>query len=184
MVFVIAVIYLAYFFYYFSGGPDFGARYWFLMIVPLIALSARGIQFLSSTGNPVRDPRPLLTAGLLCLMTLVNYFPWRAIDKYHHYLGMRADIRSMIKMQKFQNSLILIRGVSFPDYASAAIYNPLRFDGNAPILAWDRDKATTQRVIDAFPGKQIWIVDGPSRTQDGYQIVAGPLTPQDFVKQP
>ena len=27
-------------FYYFSGGPDFGARYWYLIIVPCVALAA------------------------------------------------------------------------------------------------------------------------------------------------
>ena len=46
MIAVIAAVFIAHFFYYFSGGPDFGARYWFLMLIPLGALTARGISAL------------------------------------------------------------------------------------------------------------------------------------------
>ena len=171
MFFLIAAVYTAYFFYYFSGGPDFGARYWFLIIIPLIAFSARGIQLLAQT-----DHRVWIGAGLLAVMTLINYFPWRAVDKYYHYLGMRPEIRKMVSDPTFKDSLVFIRGESFPDYASAAIYNPLDFKGPNPIFAWDRDPATTGKVITAFPERKIWIVDGPSRTHDGYRIAAGPLS--------
>ncbi len=41
MLAVIISVFIAYFFDYFSGGPDFGARYWFLMIIPLVVLTGQ-----------------------------------------------------------------------------------------------------------------------------------------------
>src|SRR5687767_1977683 len=43
---VIAGVVGAHTFYWFSGGPDFGARYWYLIIVPCCALAARGLGIL------------------------------------------------------------------------------------------------------------------------------------------
>ncbi len=39
----IGAVIVAHAFYYFSGGPDFGARYWYLTVVPFATLTARGI---------------------------------------------------------------------------------------------------------------------------------------------
>ena len=38
-----------FFFYWYSGGPDFGARYWYLILVPLVVLSVRGLQALQGS---------------------------------------------------------------------------------------------------------------------------------------
>ena len=40
---VLGVIVGIHSFYWFSGGPDFGARYWYLIIISCVALAARGI---------------------------------------------------------------------------------------------------------------------------------------------
>ena len=131
MLATLAAIVGTYSLYWFSGGPDFGARYWYVALVPCIALTVSGIRFLEntlqrmgaeSTGNGTRLVAAVLS---LCVLTLVNYFPWRAMDKYFHYLRMRPDIRYMAKEHSFGRSLVLVRGDRFPDYASAAIYNPL-----------------------------------------------------------
>ena len=113
---VIVVVLTVYSLYWFSGGPDFGARYWYVMLVPCVALTVRGIQFLestlqgTSTGATGNDARVMVAVLSLCALTLMNYFPWRAIDKYHHYLGMRADIRDLAKECDFGRSIVLIRG--------------------------------------------------------------------------
>ena len=101
---VILAVYVAFFFYYFSGGPDFGARYSFLMIVPLVALSVRGIEYLETrlaSSQQENSGRVLAIVFLLGLMALINYFPWRAIDKYYLYLNMRPDIRELAKEYQF-----------------------------------------------------------------------------------
>ena len=117
MIAVTLAVYIPHFFYYFSGGPDFGARYWFLMLIPFVALSVRGIETLqtklgSRTANPsLAGARVKVGVLSLCLFALVNYFPWRATDKYHHFRGMRPDIRELAADNGFGKSLVLIRWI-------------------------------------------------------------------------
>jgi hypothetical protein len=183
-------VFVTYFFYYFSGGPDFGARYWYLMIVPLVALTARGIQCLGEQLDGHGVPRPYRRAGeatgigtaraLLAVLALsasalVNYFPWRAIDKYHHYLGMRPDIRELAAQYDFGASLVLIRGVEHPDYSSAAVYNPVDLRALQPIYAWDRTPEVRARLLEAYRERPVWVVDGPSITGGRFRVAAGPI---------
>ena len=175
------VIYWLHFFNYFAGGPDFGARYWFLMIIPLVALSARGAEVLQETLNQDEsqgDCRIWIAIGCLSLSALINFVPWRSIDKYFHYRGMRADIRKVAKTHNFQSDLILIRGEGHPDFTSAAVYNSSDFDDPTPLYAWERNPEVRRQVIAAYPRSKVWILNGPSKTGAGYEVVAGPLTPE------
>ncbi len=183
MMAVIAAIFSAFFFYYFSGGPDFGARYWYLMIVPLVALSARGIEILAGmagAGHKALGPgavRALLGIGLLCISAVLVYFPWRAIDKYHHYLQMRPDIRTLEKELGFDGALVMIQGDSQPDYASAAVYNPVDLSSGETLYVWDRNPDVRAALLEAYPDRPVWILEGPTRTGAGFEVVAGPTEP-------
>jgi hypothetical protein len=168
----IAAVIVAYAPYWYSGGPDFGARYWFLVLVPCVALAARGMESLESGALP----RAGLAVAALVLMALVNYVPWRSLDKYYHYLDMRPDIRALARDRHFGRSLVLVKGAGMPDYESAAIYNPLDLGADAPIYAWDRNAEARAQAVEAYPGRGIWIVEGPTLTHAGYRVVAGPLT--------
>jgi len=171
MLAALAAVFVAYFFYYFSGGPDFGARYWFLMVLPLVVLSARGIVLLDGALHG----RALVAVLVLAASALVNFFPWRAIDKYHHYLNMRPDMRALAERYHFGRSLILVHGDSHPDYTSAATYNPLDVRADAPVYAWDRNPQVRAQVLHAYADRPVWLVDGPTVTGDGFAVVAGPL---------
>lgn len=181
MLAVIALDVALYFFNYFSGGPDFGPRYWFLVVLPCAALSARGLEVLGAKleeGEGVGSGRggttALAAAAALCAMAAVTFAPWRCLDKYRHYLDMRPDIRELAASEALRGGLVLIRGVEFPDYASAAIYNPLDLGAEAPIFARDRGAEVTARLLRAFPDRALWIVDGPTRTGRGYVVVESP----------
>jgi len=185
MLAVIAVIFGLHFFYYFSGGPDFGARYWFLMILPLIALSARGLELLATKLNaasPGGGTRLLAVALALAVMVTVNYLPWRAIDKYHNFRGMRPDIRYLADTYDFGRSLVLIQGEGHPDYVSAAVYNPLDLQADAPIYAWDRSPEVRQQVLAAYPDRPVWLVDGPAVTGGKFRVTAGPLSAGELME--
>jgi len=172
----IAVVAGIHSFYWFSGGPDFGARYWYLVIVPCVALTARGILALAGTGEVHGEwRRTPLFAAALSLAALTTFVPWRATDKYYHYRDMRPDIRVMAKREGFGRSLVIIRGQRHPDYASAAIYNPLDLEADVPIYVWDRTTESTEAVIAHYADRAIWIVDGPTVTGGGYEVRAGPL---------
>lgn len=161
--------------YYYHGGPEFGARYWYQMLLPLVVLSVRGIEQMESLGD---SDRVLAGAILLTSLTIVIYLPWRMLDKYPHFLGMRPDVRQLAQEFKFGRSLVLIRGDRHPDYASAAIYNPLDLrpesSENVPIYAWDRDEAVHQQLLSTYADRPVWVLDGPTRTGSGFKVVQGP----------
>jgi Dolichyl-phosphate-mannose-protein mannosyltransferase len=174
--------------YWFSGGPDFGARYWYLMIVPLVALTVRGAEFLEKSLEPGsvdsynthHGARMVAALLSLCVITFISYFPWRALDKYHHYLGMRPGIYSLARENRIGKSLVLVRGERHPDYASTAVYNPLDPYADAPIYAWDQNPKVRARLLQAYPDRPVWIVNGPTITRAGYQVLAGPLSAKDL----
>ncbi len=176
---MLAVIVLtlgAYSLYWYSGGPDLGARYWFVMIVPLIALSVRGLGILENTLLSAERGRVLVAVLVLCGFALVSYFPWRSIDKYWHYLQMSPDVQALATQYHFGNSLVLVRGNEMPDYASAWALNPLDLRSEGTIYAWDKNPEIRSQLLKAYAGRHVWIVDGPSVTQSGFKVVAGPLS--------
>ena len=59
---------------------------------------------------------------VLLVLLLGVFVPWRSIDKYWHYRGMRADVRVLARARGFDDGLVLISGREVPDYASAAPY--------------------------------------------------------------
>jgi hypothetical protein len=173
------VVVAAYFFYYFSGGPDFGARYWFPIVVPLVALTARGIEAMERTAG-ARVP---LAVCALTAMSLVTFIPWRAIDKYANFRGMRADVRALAAQHHFDRDLVLVRGARMPDYASAFVENPIDLHSDRTIYAWDRNADVRAAALRAYPDRRVWLIDGPSITGSGYRVVAGPMPAATLVPQ-
>lgn len=172
-------------FYWFSGGPDFGARYWYLTILPLVVLSARGLLVLADDGQDAgASLTRLVSFGLtLSLLATINFLPWRAIDKYHHYRNMRGDIPKLVRQYTIGNDLVLIRGQRFPDYMSAAAYNDPLLKPDSTVYAWDRSPEIRRQLIEAFPDRAVWLVNGPSVTHKGYEIAKGPLSGQALLQE-
>jgi hypothetical protein len=173
--------------YWFSGGPDFGARYWYLIIVPLVVLSVRGLDVilskLTSNGSPRRYSGTRVLSAVLAasIFTVINYFPWRAVDKYYHYLDMRPDVLALDEEYEFGKSIVLVQGSSHPDYASAWAYNPLDYSAPVPIYAWDENAETRAMVLSSYADRSVWILQGPSLSGKGYEVVAGPISLQEAL---
>lgn len=163
-------------FYWFSGGPDFGARYWYLILIPCMVLTVRGFETVGEKlgGDSASHARTLAAAALLGLSALTTFMPWRAVDKYLHYRNMRPDIRRLAETHDFGADLVFIRGDRHPDYASAAVYNPIDLGSPVPVYVWDRDPEVTAQVLRTYPDRPVWIVDGPTRTGNGFRVVEGP----------
>jgi hypothetical protein len=185
---VIVSVIGSYSLYWYHGGPDFGARYWFICIVPLIALTVRGIEWLSrktfdeNKDNSQMNPRIMLAVLILCGVSLLTYFPWRVVDKYYRYLEMQPGIEQLAKQNNFGKSLVLIRGNEHPDYQSAWIFNPVNFEGDAPIYAWDKNPEILRKLLNAYADRQIWIVDGPTLANGNYRISKGPISADELLK--
>jgi hypothetical protein len=183
---VIGLTWLAYFFNYFSGGPDFGARYWYLMLVPLVALSARGIgtfsERLAQAGDRAATRHALAVVALATVSATIAFVPWRAMDKYWHFRGMRPDAARLARERNMSGGLVLVCGEEVPDYASAAWSNPLNLQGRQPIFIRQAEDSSLAAARAAFPDRPLWILRGPSLTGAGYQVVAGPLETAPGVK--
>lgn len=171
--FALAIV-LANSFYWFSGGPDFGARYWYLVIVPLVLLSVSGLRALEArVAEPARARALVL---VLVSFAWLAWVPWRAVDKYHRYRGMDPGIRALAAQHDFGRSLVLVRGRRHPDYDSAAVYNPLDLEADAPIYAWDRSPGVRTELIEHYADRDVWLVVGPASSSTGrWKILDGPV---------
>jgi len=127
--------------------------------------------------------RALFALVSVCAIALAVHVPWRAMDKYYHFRGMRPDVRELAASKPFGRSLVLVRGCRRPDYASAAAYNPLDLSAPVPVYAWDVDRVTRARLLDAYPDRPVWIVDGPTITHRGFEVRAGPLLRADVMQR-
>ncbi|MBK7594807.1 MAG: hypothetical protein IPP98_03960 [Gemmatimonadetes bacterium] len=170
--------------FWFSGGPDFGARYWFLVIVPCTALAASGIRSIEGT-DPRRQGRVLAAVGALSFSTLAVFYPWRATDKYDHYRGMSGDGGAVLaNAPQAAGGLILVSGNRFPDFASMAAYNPVDVNERVgTIIAWDRDAGTRAALLAAYRGRPVWRLVAP-REPRGAWLLQGPFSADSTAPLP
>ena len=180
--------------YWFSGGPDFGPRYWYQMILPCAVLTIRGAQMFASRwaaaasrGEAGTASAPVSDAGaskvwafvlLASLIGTANLLTWRSLDKYYHYRGMRADVRRL--EPQFGRGLVFVRGKVFPDYAAAFALNPagLERDAKGSIFAQDLGPESRERLKAYYADRAVWVVAGPTETGGAFRIVEGPLPPK------
>jgi 4-amino-4-deoxy-L-arabinose transferase-like glycosyltransferase len=176
---VIAVLNL----YWFSGGSDYGARYWYFAIVPFAVLVVRGGEWLAErfrSGSQQADAtRVWLAVALASLLGTTNLLTWRSLDKYFHYRGGNGGIRALAASRHFGRSLVFIRGRMFPDYGLALTLNPVSLDasGTETIYARELDAASVARVRRYYADRPVWIVAGPTPAVPWFHVVAGPVQP-------
>ncbi len=164
--------------YWFSGGPDFGARYWFLAIVPCLWLTARGAATLAGL---VRDrfaaegaaARVGAAVALLSFVALVTFVPWRATGRYVDYRGFHADYLRLAESGRLGRSLVLVEATTDADMHSALYLNPPDLDPAGPLFARDLGPENERRLRDAFPGRAVVHVRGRSVTGTVAQIADG-----------
>lgn len=173
--------------YWFAGGPDFGPRYWYQMILPCVVLTVRGAQALAARcgedpGSPGQSNKVWAFVLLASAIGLVNLAGWRSLDKYHRYRDVRPDVRKLAA--GLGRSLVFVRGRAFPDYAAAIPFNPPTLDRNAPgpIFTRDLGPASRAELTAYFSGRSVWTLDGPSKTGGGFRLVEGP--PESDTPQP
>jgi len=174
---VIVAVVGAYSLYWYSGGPEFGARYWYLAIVPLVALTVRGIEWLAGTLETTTGAgaRVFVAVAVVCALTLSTYIPWRSVDKYYGFLRMRPEVPALAAEHGFGRGLVLVRGDWHPDYMSAWVYNSLDWNAaGGPVYAWDRSDEVRAKVLAAYPDRPVWVLEGPTRTGAGFKLVGVP----------
>jgi hypothetical protein len=179
--------------YWFSGGPDFGARYWYQMILPMAVLTIRAARDFAerlaaqSPGTRTGD-RVWAFVVLASVIGCLNVIPWRAIDKYKGYRGVSGEVRQLARENNFGRSLVFLRGEKPGKpwrsglFASAFALNPIPLDKEAPgpIYVRDLGDESRERLRKYYPDRPVWIVADPEFTGDRrFRVLEGPLPPWD-----
>ena len=151
---LLGVVYNA---YWFSGGPDFGARYWYLMIFPILWLSLRGLETLNKRLDsrfPARRCELRLAAVLLLLITttLLVFLPWRIVARYEGYRGFHAGYRAL-QEDLPKNALVLVSTKSDIDYACAFLENDPELPADRPVFVRVRNEDDVARLRAAWPDR-------------------------------
>ena len=153
--------------YWFNGGPDFGARYWYLVFVPLVWFTLAGLRRASAAcAAPARADA---FVGVAVLASLATWTPWRAVDKYHEYRGVQPAEVAAPELRELRDALVLVAGRRHPEFAQAALLNRFEDPASTATFAWLRDAATVEALLAAYPGRTLYCL------RDGELI--GPLEP-------
>ena len=179
-----AVYAVGYSAFWFSGGPDLGARYWYPMLVPLAGLTARGAQMV--TGALETRGRLTHAGGRVALMIIVAsvsaavmMLPWRATTKHYRYRGISGEARQLAATHDFDHAIVFVRAPERErDYASAFNLNPPTLEGPETIYAFDAGQAHRAAVVAHFADRPVWVIGRDASPDDApLRVIAGPLPP-------
>ena len=159
--------------FYWYSGADYGARYWYQILIPCVVLSARAVT------SVVIDRKSLAhTAMLMGVIGFVVFLPWRAVTKYIGYRGMGSSVVRMTRACDMSDGLVLVRNAlppnSFQAYASAALLNAPTLEGHAPVFAREVSPEITDRLRAALPGRAVWIIEVPVDPRQDARVVQRP----------
>lgn len=179
---LVAFIVVGHSFYWGHGGPDFGARYWYLMLVPMAVLTVRGLETvihgLASRGSTdLLAARAGIFVALACASAMLTVVPWRAAVKYDRYRGIARDFQNIVELHGIENSLIFVRSPRRSDYQAAFTFNPPTLDYGGNVFARDAGARNANAVLAHFPGRPVWVVGRESETDSTIDVIAGPLPP-------
>jgi hypothetical protein len=185
ILFLIPAVYaIGYSAFWFSGGPDLGARYWYPMLVPLSALTARGVMIVVDRLRATCGS--LHAAGRTGAFLLVSLFsaavimlPWRAVTKHYRYRGITGEVRRLADTHHFGRAVVFVRGdEGRRDYQAAFNLNTPTLDAGT-IYAFDAGPAHRATVLKHFPDRSVWVIGRDPLAVDGpaLRVIAGPIPP-------
>lgn len=147
--------------YWFSGGPDYGPRYWYSLLPPLMLLSARGLVTLVSvlrerTQVSALGTRIGLVCLLLCVVSLAAYDPWRVVAKYVDYRSKTPLFHELLESGAFgSDGLVIVDADGEGEYAALEL-NDLVPGENGPVFARDLGPESNTALVAAFPGRPVY----------------------------
>jgi hypothetical protein len=166
--------------FWFSGGPDLGARYWYPLLIPFAALAARGIDRFADRverRGTLTHARSRIAAAVLVasLGALLTTLPWRAVTKYYRYRGVSGEVRALAASAGIRDALVFVRVDERADYQSAFSLNPRSLAEPGTIFALDAGPTHRAALTSHFAGRPVWII-GPATEDDGrrWLVIEGP----------
>jgi len=167
-------------FFWFSGGPDIGARYWYQTLVPLTLLSVQGalvVRRLLIPSHASPNIRSRVTAFVVAasLTGFITVVPWRSLTKYCRYRDISADVDRLARKHNFGNALVFVRQIRKNDYASAFVFNPARLESDGPIYVLDAGPSHRATVLRSFPSRSVWLVGRSSTRDERMKVLVAPV---------
>ena len=107
---------------------------------------------------------------------MLIFLPWRCTARYVDYRGANPDYRAWVDDGTFDGGLVLVKTASPIDAGNALILNLPTLDGPGPVFAHDLGPDSNRKLIEAFPDRRVFWVQGRSVTGGTSRIVkrAGP----------
>ena len=186
---ICGAVLLLYSLYWYYGGYFIGARYWFMMLIPLLIFTALGIQTAANLGARIwpsgeSGARIGLNVALLGLTSLLIYASWIATNRYPGANDYHADYRKLAGSAAFENALVFINlekgHFDDPEYGSAFWLNDFHPEATTPLFARDLGPDRVLSLAQAYPDRVIYFVDGRSTTVEKVTITRGPLTLEEL----
>lgn len=166
--------------YWFSGGSDYGARYWYPMLLPLVWLTWRGLGTLAALAEERVEhgaARVWVLAGVQIALSLALFVPWRAAAKYADYRGFHGDFRALARSPSARGALVLVEVSDASEYGLAFLENDPRWGPDSPVFAWARNAETERRLREAWPDRPVLRARGRSVTGGRIAVERAPAPP-------
>ncbi|NOD95218.1 hypothetical protein GS636_20670 [Ruegeria sp. HKCCD4884] len=171
--------------FWFYGGFFAGPRYWFMMIVPLLILTAFGV--VSAVQRLTRIYPAALVAQrigggivLLCLCSVLVFESWLGFNRYPGINGYHAEYQDLARQEQYRNSLMFISTDVDKEFGSAFWLNDFSATSDSPLFARDLGPESNRDIAAAYPDRVIFFVDGRSSTRDRVVVISGPVSLADL----
>ena len=153
MLVIFAALVAVLFFYWFTGTFYLGPRYWHTALLPILVLSAAGIEAINDRLPEQYRGRLHCVVLLLCAISVVSFTSWRGVSKYDGYGGYSGDIRRQVEAADLGNALVFVSTEG--DIGSALYLNDPFLPQNKPIFLNDLGPDQNAAIIAAFPGREV-----------------------------
>ncbi|WP_171236730.1 glycosyltransferase family 39 protein [Ruegeria sp. HKCCA6837] len=156
MIFVVLVGVL--FFYWFTGTFYIGPRYWHTALLPILVLSAAGIEAINDRLLDRHRGRLHCIVLLLCAVSVTSFTSWRGVSKYNSYGGYTGDIRRQAHAAGLGHALVFVSTTG--EIGSALYLNDPFLPPDQPIFLRDLGAEQNAAIIAAFPGREVVFLEG------------------------
>ena len=179
MLLIIAIVVCAYSLYWFNGSYYIGPRYWFMVFLPFVVITASGIVTLglklqSLPGTNLTAERMGLTISVFAAMALVSFSSWKGVEKYHEFRGYHSDYRDLVRDNRLDGGVVFVKTDSEAESGSALFLNSPDLDGSTPLFVRDLGAQSNRAIADLYPDRPYFFVSGRNDDVEQASLVAGP----------
>lgn len=168
MLAIIIVVAGAHALYWFVASFYVGPRYWFMMIAPLVLLSAKGVletgTRLEAVGLASAAEKLNAVLLILCLFSVTVFLSYRGVTRYHDHRTYDDHYRSVVLPETEGTAQPLVLVTLRSQLASALFFNDPWFPLDKPVYAKDLGGDANEAVIKAFPGRPVLYYDEREET--------------------